>query len=406
MLKHLHPTADEQHGSYHTMRLVYQLAPRLRENLVRGFRRLDDLYIPRPARIGGEINILPDDLGFNAEGRDHPWTVRQLAAAGRDAAADVGIANPTEEDLIRLGVWAAARRQPIDVRRMPVEDATTLVRLGLFDLGPADEALDPALADEVIGRLIDGLEKHQDDTTEQFHHWFLEEFDNIVHQISKRKRPGGEIERAVVRQAMLEAVFRSMRYVGDCVHVQAKAFADACRPGLSRQERAAFSALYERHPCLGDMPLILLHEHLPFAREAMRELTSNPTDLQRAGVFLRALQFHGEMVRKKRESEREYKRQAQHRNRRNASAVRLSLDRAAEIRAAADTPLFQEIAAELRERRAARCRCGTTTSWYAEVDRAKTTDSRVVIVDCCSDCGHREEHRTTVEEIRRIWRSL
>lgn len=406
ILRHLHPTSREQHSGYHAMRLIYQLAPRLRENLVRGFRRLEDLYIPRPARIGDEIHILPDDMRLNTQGGDHRWTVPQLAAAGREAAADVEIADPTEDDIIRLGVWAAARRRPIDVGELSVSEAAALVRLALFDLGPADEVVAPPIAEEVVGRLVDALEKHRNDTTEQFHQWFLEEFDNIVHQISKRRRPGGKIERLVVRQAVLESIFKSMRYVGDCVHLQAQAFADACRPRLSRPEGAAFSALYERQPYLGDMPLILLHEHLPFAREAVHELISNPTDPQRAGVFLRVLQIHAEMVRNKRKSEREYKRQAQHRNRRSASAVRLSLDRAAEIKVAASTPLFQEIAAELRELRAAKCACRTTAGWFAEADPARTRGARIVIIDRCTDCGHREEHRTTVEEFRRIGRSL
>jgi uncharacterized metal-binding protein len=68
--------------------------------------------------------------------------------------------------------------------------------------------------------------------------------------------------------------------------------------------------------------------------------------------------------------------------------------------------LFQEIAAELRELRAAKCACRTTAGWFAEVDQARTRGSRIVIVDCCSDCGHREEYRTTVDEIRQIECSL
>lgn len=402
MLRHLHPATGEQHFSYHAMRLVYQLAPRLREHLIRGFRRLNDLYIPRPARVGGEINVLPDDIGLDARGRGHHWTVPQLADAGRATATDLGMENPSDEQVIRLGIWAAAQKRPIDVRQLPIDEATALVRIGLFDFGPADEKLDPAIADEAVGRLIDALEKHEDDTTNQFHRWFFDEFDNIVHQISKRKRPGGAIARAVVRQAILEWVFKSFRYVGDCVDLQAKAFADACRPKLIRPERAAFAAYYERQPYLGDMPLILLHEQLPIAREAVSDMINNPGNPQKAGVLLRVLQFHADMVRKKRESERQDKRLRAHRNRQNKAAATVSLDKAAEIRAASGTDLFQEIAAELRERRGTKCACRTTAEWVAELDEAKPKGNQVIIIDCCTDCGHKEVYRTTVEELKQL----
>jgi len=59
--------SPEQRFSYHGTRLLYQIAPRLREHLNRTFAREADLYIPQAGRSGGDDeHVLPDDLGLDA----------------------------------------------------------------------------------------------------------------------------------------------------------------------------------------------------------------------------------------------------------------------------------------------------------------------------------------------------
>src|SRR5262245_51003031 len=104
-----------QRFSYHVMRLLYQQAPGLREHLGRTFRRERDLYTPRAGRIGGDgAHVLPPELGPDEHGRGKPWTPGELIEEGRREAADAGDTNPDGATCIRLGLAAAARRNPLD----------------------------------------------------------------------------------------------------------------------------------------------------------------------------------------------------------------------------------------------------------------------------------------------------
>jgi hypothetical protein len=399
LLRQLQEGDKEVHFSYGAMRLLYQKAPLMPEFVNRALQRIEDLYIPRAARVADEIDVLPDTIGHYGNGPGHRWTVGQLVAHGRDAAAAAGVESPSDEEIIRFGLLAAARRNPIDIQQLDADEATGLLRLILFGLGPCPDKISDITTDEVVGRLLDAVEKHIDHSTEDFDSWFFEEADNVVHQISKRKRPGGEIERVIVRQVMLETVFRAYRYVGDCVDLQAKAMADAMKPKLDADERAAFGAIYEKSSYLGDIPLLFLYDQFPLAPEAFSEVLENPSDAAAAGTLLRVLQFQAEMVGKKRASERRYQKQRHHRNQKNASAVVFALIE--DPATSACSPLWQVIAGELRERRGAKCDCGTTKDWYAEIDQTRTKKKTVAIIDTCATCGHRETCTATLDKIRK-----
>lgn len=400
ILRQLRPATGEQHFSYRVMRLLYQLAPRLRENLDRQFRRVIDLNVPRPARSVGEKDILPDSIGLAAEGDGHRWSIRHLKNEGRAAADDAGVSNPSDDQIIQFGLLAAARRQPIDVDQLSPGEASGLIRMAIFDYGPSAKSVEDGLTDEVISRLLEAIEKHKDDSTGDFHEWLFEKVDNLVHQVAKRKVRSGKIGRLDVRQVLIETVFKAFRYVGDCVDIQVKAFVRAFEHPLNAAEQAAYALLYEKQPYFGGLPLVLLLGQFGFAREAYLEMMNDPGNLRGVGTFLRVLQFHGEMVRKKRESERRYKQQRDCPNNRNLGAVALTGAMVRQLATSSQSNLFDEIAATLREQRGTRCSCRTTHEWFAQIDERRSKHNRVVIVDECATCGHRESVRTTVQAIR------
>ena len=74
------------------------------------------------------------------------------------------------------------------------------------------------------------------------------EREDLVHRISKQVKGGGPIPREVVRQALLELVWDSYRYVGDCVSLQMQAFLLTLPTPPTAEERAAFEAVYLKQP--------------------------------------------------------------------------------------------------------------------------------------------------------------
>lgn len=177
------------------------------------------------------------------------------------------------------GVRRFARRDPVPA--FVVRAALGGYALALFDLGPVAEALDETVARTVEDRLLAALERHVGDDTADFDRWFFTNTDNIVHAIAKQKKGGGRVPREVVRQALLELVFRSYRYVGDCVHLQATAFARALPDPLTGEERALFESLYRKRPYLGGLPLVLLRDRFAFLREAVLDVWAVPHDATR-----------------------------------------------------------------------------------------------------------------------------
>src|SRR5262249_18009338 len=214
----------------------------------------------------------------------------------------------------------------LDPRDLTRAETRNLVRLALFDLGPSSTGVSESVVRRVGERLRQGLEGHLDDGTKEFHRWFFDGIDNLVHQIAKKKRPGGPLPREMVRQAMLEVVFRAFARVGECVHQQMRAFREALPEPLRGTERAIFNSLYQGQAWLGGLPLILLYDRFEFLREALLAMWTRPQDRGLQGTLLRLLQFYGEMTAKKRAADRQYKSQRHHANAAGGSAQVLTLD--------------------------------------------------------------------------------
>jgi len=393
--------------SYHAMRLIYQQAPGLREHLDRSFKCEQDLHVPKAGRIDQDVaHILPAGLGLDAKGNGVPWKPGDLIEHGQSEAAERGLVKADQATVIRLGLLAAARQNPFRLIKIAQAESLSLVRLALFDLGAALDPLAPAHSEMFQERLLTALERHVDKGTEGFDKWFFRQGDNLIHQIAKRKSGGQPQARETMRQAQLELIFRSFTYVGDCVCRLMAAFSKALPKPLSAAERSLFDTMYFPNPYIGGLPLILLHARFDFLQEAIKDIWERPSDRKRSGVLLRMLQYYGDMVSRKREADRRYKKQSLHRNKQGRSAEVHSLDERDAATTESKPGLFQEIAEALRQRSEASCRCGTTDYWHAQLDESKTTKELIVYDESCENCPYHERREVKQEKFERTGRAI
>jgi hypothetical protein len=394
--------------SYHAMRLVYQWRSARRENLHRyRFRRTQDLLISSSGRTSsGEVDVLPDDLGIPLRATTERWSASKLLQEGRAAANRSNVQTPDEETVIRLGLREAVRLNPIQVSELSPEEMSSIVRLGLFDAGPAETEPSESEKATVQRRFLEALENHISDDTASFETWFLAGNDNIVHSIAKRKDEGGEVPRTVVRQVLLETIFDSFQYIGGCVTAIMTLIAESLPTSLSPEDRAVFDATYVGPPWLGSIPLVLVIEQSGMAREIVLDLLNDPTNPGLQGQLLQMLRWYGDMVGRKRCADRRRQQRSAGKNLAGRTPVELPLKAdQADIRESAP-PGMQEIAAFLRQAREAHCRCGNTGDWEADFSNSKLENARVRWIDRCRACGHREPVEAAVDEFRRAREQL
>ena len=390
ILNRVRGMSAEARFSYHAMRLIFQHAPRLREHLGRSFSRRADLSLTAAEKGGRDgRSILPARIGLDREGHGRRWSVAELLEQGRDRA-------------IAAGLFAAARRDPLDPGASTESEARGLVRLALFDRGPVAGGIGVVAKQAVTERLLAAIETHQDDDAETFTRWFFEDRDNLIHQIAKQRKRGGPHPREVVRQAVLDLVFDAYTYAGDCVCLQMQAFLEALPTPLDAGERAWFEAVYYKQPYLGGLPLVLIRERFTFLREAILDLMDDPGDGERVGVLLRLLQYYEEMATQRRDADRGDKRRAHHRDAggRIGRTVELDVDVAAKTERT-PAPLFQQIADQLREERGITCSCGAAGSWHAEL-LGGVADDPIRIGVVCPGCQQSLPLELSRAEFRRL----
>jgi hypothetical protein len=268
-----------------------------------------------------------------------------------------------------------------------------VIRMGLFDFEDLSAVEEHAKA-IVIERLLTALQKHLDDPPDKFRYWFFESVDNIVRQIAKKKRGGGQIPREVVRHAILEIAFDSFDYVAGCVHVGMRAFAGALPRPLNDAECYLYSLCYFRPPALGELPLVMLHDRLPAIRESVFNLLSSPSDHHAAGTVLQMLRYLGEMSHNRRVADKMCKRNTKIRNDQDRPALRLELS--------ADAPAVKlagegqsPVIASLLDRRKVECLCATTDDWEI-VEHLGDTSAEFEIQFYCRECERTETVKTSL----------
>jgi hypothetical protein len=344
-------------------------------------------------------DILPARIGLDPSGSGKRWGVADLLKRRRAHADANGESNPTPARCIAAGLFAAARINPLDPMSLSEADARVLVRLALFDLGPASTR-DEAVRQMIIERLLSEIERHVSDDTDGFDRWFFKNRDDLIHQIAKQKKRGGEISREVVRRVFLDLVFESYSYVGDCVCLQMQAFAKALPIPLEHGERELFEETYFKRPWLGGLPLILIRERFEFLRDSILEILEAPGGTNRIAVLLRLLEFYGEMTSNRREVDRSYKKRGYHRNTRGRIARTVPLlDEPPSVPSETTSRLFQKIVDRLLEDRPSRCKCDRVGHRKACL---LEHDTDVIIGLKCDECDSVERIEVPRSEFDRI----
>jgi hypothetical protein len=388
----------EQRNTYNLMRLIVQYGPLIREALHRNFRRAVDLMVlGAPRRQLDCRHILPESLGCDASGNRKPWSIPALMEAGQEEAKARKLKNPSDADFIRLGLLAGARLNPVDVGRLTTDDAAGLLRLALFNLGSADVPVDEKTKEETVERFQESLRNHLEDSVEDFAEWFFQKRDGIVHQISKRKSGPGPIDRAVVREVLLELVFLALRYTGQCVHVQMLDFLRAIKPPLSAGDEAVFEVLYLGQPWLAGIPLAVLHRYFAPLREAIEDLWADPRNPEMAGVLLRLLEYHGEMVRKRRQADRTAKQAGPASARRKCKATA--------SRSAPEGPedalSLSELGSKLLRDFDVRCECGGALN-FCGFDHASASEDTVLVDAVCNRCDTKQQRSVSYAQAHEV----
>lgn len=299
--------------SYRAMQLIhqhvrgrlYQGTRGMREHFARSFLYSRDLFLRRSGRSAGSSrNVLPDDVGVSAKGDGRDWSVTALTKIGREAAREAGHVNPHSWQAISFGLYEAARRNPLDV---PAEEVPVLVRFALFDLDAHDRISSDVL-EHVQERLLAAIHEHLEEPPDDFYRWFAGPHNTLIKQIAKqKKRPGGPLQQADVRRALLHLGWQAYGYVGQCVHALMRTVKNSLAD-LHERERRIFEHMYESQTYYGDLPAALLTERLPFLRQGVLAIWNEPDNPGHVQVLHRLLQYYAWMAPTRRLADRETKR--------------------------------------------------------------------------------------------------
>ena len=255
----------------------------------------------------------------------------------------------------------------------------------------------------MIARFLKVLQPHLADSEEDFDHWF-DRRDGILHQIAKSKSGSTPIVRDVTRQVLLEKTFESLRYVGQCVDVLMRVFADTIEPPLDVDERSMFEATYFGQTWLGGIPLAVLHRYLRPLREAVQESWLDLGNARHHGIVLRLLQYNAEMVRNRRQADRTYKQSNSiHTHNAEFSNDSETTDKNSQKNL---LPNFDELAEELARVKGLKCPCGAADGFNAEIDSRASSEETKQVSFICRDCGDTQILSFSMEETRRIAKQM
>jgi hypothetical protein len=339
---------------------LWRTAPHLSELFGRQFKRISDLRVPRSSSCFP--NVLPDDLGTVDGSRSPDSSISKLLRVGHNAALAAG-QKPTQERCIQYGLFEAAKVRPIPESELTKTRVRRLLRFSLFDLGHATDAVDRETRRRVRRRFIGAMQKHGNVSGDAFEQWLTSDFDNIIHQLSKKQKPDGAINRRTVRQALVEESFDAYFEVAKCMDVGMKTFAAALQPPLNPSERRNFAILYYGQPWLGGLTLLMLQAHFGFLRATVLNVLENPNSVEARGVLIRMLLFYGQMAKNRRQADREAK---ESRFARNSAGRRVKQLGTHVERAGSRQPRSAsaaDVVNQFLETRVASCRCGVEARW-------------------------------------------
>ncbi len=292
--------------TFHEARLFSQFAQHMREYLGKRLRLGGQLVLPNAARPdGATTHILPADLGLNWDGEGDPWSILRLKEEGLRSAKASGIENPTPDEVLWYGMYEAACRSLVIISE---KDAEPLVQRALFAIQREHAKVVPEALAYVKTHVRAFLEEHLKDSTEEFDRRCIQDPKaNLFHRISKRKDCPWKRDRVVIRAAMLELAWQSLKMVGRSIDMFARTFAAALPQPLTKPERKHFRRIFQAHRDFGRLPLVLLHDRFDCLRPALMAIWNNPADREAVGALRRLLYWYSEVAENRRGADRSYK---------------------------------------------------------------------------------------------------
>jgi hypothetical protein len=294
---------------YRLRQLIYQWSFNDKRSLNREFTRLEDLTLRPNERPDPSIStIIPEWAFWNSHDvRQDPRSQNEQMELFRQAAqAEVercGRTSATEVELISFGIVGLARRDPLNVNCSTNELVLTKIRKSVWEEYDPKLEFSSDIKNEIEDRLWEALRKHIELPNEEFHRWFFDDVDNLVTQISKRKRNGRVISRKQVNRAFGELVWEAYLSTSELVAEQFRMFEGVLPDRLSEKERELFNAFFRPQRHFGGLIPLLLYPRFKLLKPTLIESISNNSDNSLAPAIITSILIYAEMVKAKRDAE-------------------------------------------------------------------------------------------------------
>jgi len=253
--------------------------------------------------------VFQDEIGLTtvipagADGRQ--LNINSMLQLGNDEAARHGIEQPTRQEVVHLGLYDAARRNPLLPSALKSGEVHKIARAALLDQDAAPTDITENELELVTERFADAVEPHLNDDLDDFNRWFVGANNSLVQQIAKRKKaPGGVLDRKRVEAALAELGWRSLRHWATCIEIQMRSVAAELPQPLVSEDLARFELTYYQQEWLGGLSLCIFGERFGFVREAVWNVIEPPFDETSKGILLRMLQYYAMASTMRREVDR------------------------------------------------------------------------------------------------------
>jgi hypothetical protein len=300
--------------TYRLMWFLFQKCHKTKSFIVRRFNSAIDLRVRNPSSVSGaKMDLLPWPIDRWHRERGYPQSVNELLEAGGNVASQSGISNPSTSQKIHLAIAAAAELEHPET--LSVDQIRKRIEHALFEIGDRPSDLTEELEEEIKQRLLEVLWRHidSDESQSDFNEWFWGGSNSFVKQVAQGvKDVPLDDATGMAWHVLLKLGIQSYEYIGQCIQAVMHDLARGLDPPLSAEEAADFEGLYYPHESFGGLPLILLAEKLEFFEGQTNRLLTERSSRVAQGAFHRLLLYYGELVRARREADRESKARAKH----------------------------------------------------------------------------------------------
>jgi len=288
--------SENDRNRVRSLKIAFDYSSNAQCRMHQRFRSTGDLTLRKAiAYEVGVTSVLPPDVGLLANGSGEPWTVGRVLDEGRTAAEMDGLKKLSQADMIRQGIFAAAKLNPMPQVGTGV---SVYIRMALFDTSRDVDKAAPHIVADVHERLTHLISKHLNETAEDFRKWLTGGGSNLVGTIAiprrKRREPG--LPRPVVKAALQELGWKGCSAVAECLEAFALSFADSLPQPLTQPERELFTSMYCRQDDFGGLSLPLILDRSHELQPVITKLWSQPNDPELIGAMHRVLDWYAQMV--------------------------------------------------------------------------------------------------------------